>query len=215
MKTLTIAGLGTEHLDSLQPEVIANIGKVSSWLANLPSKSNSEISVVLNTGNSRGVEEAFKAEFVKAIQAGKLPKSALNIYLPYGNFGWPLDTKTATYHMMYLTDLWTEASILAQRHHKGWASMISKGRTLGINAQRYAIRSVFEVLGTDLCSPVDAVICATFGGETLAVDCNELTRNCSLQICLAEHFDIPVFNLSTDNWHKRFKEFLTAKGYSK
>jgi hypothetical protein len=216
MKKLTLAGLGTDNLKTLEPEVITNIGKLSYWLATLEhSRPELNMTVTLNTGNSRGAEEAFQAGFVKAIAEGKLSKTALNIYLPYDNYGWTLDTSTAVYHMMYKTELWNEARKLAQRHHKGWASMLAKGRDLGFNAQQYAIRSVFEILGTDLCSPIDAVLCATYYGETVAADCSELTRNCSLQICLAEHFDIPVFNLSTEDWHKKFKNFLNAEGSTK
>jgi len=67
-------------------------------------------------------------------------------------------------------------------------------------AQRLHGRNAFIILGPELNEPVDMVICWTPKGE--------VTGGTGLALRIAEHFEIPVFNLANANALDQLVEFV-------
>lgn len=67
-------------------------------------------------------------------------------------------------------------------------------------------RNVLQILGQDLATPSHFVLCYTRdGAETFT---SFETGGTGTVIRLANHYNIPVFNLRNKNWADRFKEFM-------
>lgn len=67
-------------------------------------------------------------------------------------------------------------------------------------------RNVLQILGQDLATPSHFVLCYTRdGAETFT---SFETVGTGTVIRLANHYNIPVFNLRNKNWADRFKEFM-------
>ena len=88
----------------------------------------------------------------------------------------------------YAKDATKESTKIAKQFHPCWDK-------LSQYAKKLHSRNVFQILGKNLCNPVDFLVCWTEDG------CNSnLTRSISTggtgtAISMADYYDIPIFNL--------------------
>ena len=95
--------------------------------------------------------------------------------------------------IFYAGDSTTQAEKIAEKIHPNWAACTPLARKLHG-------RNVFQVLGKDLISPSEFLICWTKDAEKVGG-----TRTA---IVLAESYRIPVFNLGDPNRLASLDEFL-------
>jgi hypothetical protein len=117
----------------------------------------------LRSGGAAGADTAFES----GVPEG-MPKE---IYLPWKGFQ---DNPSKRYNVCQ------KALDLAERYHPVWS-------LLGRNAQRLMARNCYQVLGEDLKTPVDFIVCWTPGGS--------LRGGTAQAIRIAKDLHIPVYNL--------------------
>lgn len=118
----------------------------------------------LRSGGAKGADTAFE-------EGCDIAKGLKQIYLPYKNFNGndsPFYTVTK------------EARILAKKYHPAWEH-------LGMRGRDFMGRNAYQVLGLDLNTPVDFIICWTPGGR--------ITGGTGQALRMAEDLKIPVCNL--------------------
>jgi len=139
---------------------------------------------VLRSGGAPGADSAFEAG---ALQAD----GAKEIYLPWDGFGGR--TAASTSYPGYFfpgAPLWGEAAKLAQKYHPAWDRV-------GRGERALHTRNVFQVLGRDLNTPSNFVLCWTDpdrGGTTQALR-------------IARDYEIPIFNLWLAGGQERFEAY--------
>jgi hypothetical protein len=209
---MKFAGIGTSSLEEVRADVPEMATKTAAWLASI-SRRQPEIEMQMTSGNCVGMDAAFQAGFALAVSKGANIAQNHHIYMPFAGFGIPVNHSTGTYLMPNDTQLdWTGAKQLAIQHHAVWSKMLEAGRDMKVKAQPFLIRDVFQVLGHDLQSPVDFVLCATRFAEECKADCTAMTGGTAMAIAIADAYNIPVFNMNALNFGERFKEFLKGKG---
>ena len=134
----------------------------------------------LNSGAANGADKMF--------ECGQLVAGGLcDIYLPWSYFN---------NHESHLVTQWAEARQIASTIHPKWDSLSQAVKKLHA-------RNIHQVLGRDLATPVECVVCWTPGGKSVGG-----TRTA---VELAKSRNIPVFNL----WHsmhiQQLRQFL--RGY--
>lgn len=124
----------------------------------------------LRSGNAVGADQAFHA-------GAKSGDGASAIFLPFVSY----NTNT-TYGRKdrVLGAPSKEAYVIAQQHHPTWWHLSAWAKTMHA-------RNAHIVLGHDLDSPVRFVVCWTPKGR--------VTGGTGQALRMAEHYDIPVFNL--------------------
>ncbi|MBN6740539.1 DUF4326 domain-containing protein [Acidithiobacillus sp. MC6.1] len=137
----------------------------------------------LLSGGAAGADSAFEAG------AGKR-----EIYLPWAGFNGHTDSA----HPLPLSDAYRVAAEL----HAGWGRLKDSVRAL-------MARNSHQILGADLHSPVDFVICWTPDGCESEAQRTRATGGTGQAIALADRWGVPVFNLQhgghdTLNRIKRF-----------
>ena len=149
------------------------------------SRTNAQLGRHLSTGGAPGMDEA-------AIKGHKsITDSNLTIYIPWPNFqGYASEDRyTKNFHGYATKDkgvyvgVTEKAQEIASEYHPRWSTL-----TPGVKA--LMSRNVYQVLGTDLQTPVNCVICWTPGGK--------LVGGTAQAIKIAMDHDIPVFNLAND-----------------
>jgi len=118
---------------------------------------------VLRSGAAPGADAAFE----KGVPEGK-PKE---IYLPWQRFRG---------HTSSLYGISLDAFSLAEKYHPVW-------ERLGKFARRLMARNGYQVLGVDLKTPVDFIVCWTEGGM--------MKGGTAQALRIAKDLNIPVFNL--------------------
>ncbi len=98
--------------------------------------------------------------------------------------------------IIYPRDATFEAMVIASNFHPNWEAVIRK------NAEPYHGRNVMIILGRDLVTPVDFVVCWTRDGK--------LTGGTALGIRVAEAYNIPVYNLGHYAGARRFNIFMES-----
>ena len=141
------------------PETIcAAMFKIGTWCA------LHDTTVV--SGHAAGADFAFESG----------AQSKCVVYLPWKGFNDKLVSK-ATFIIPEFTD---EVMALAEQYHPGW-------KRLSAGVKKLIARDGFQVLGSDLKTPVDAVVCYTDKG---------LTKGGTGQaIRIAKDRGIPVLNM--------------------
>ena len=135
----------------------------------------------LRSGGANGADSAFEKGFKEA--GGKI-----EIYLPWKKFN---------KHTSKLHDPPPEAFELAAKLHPAW-SACSQG------AKRLHARNCQQILGQNLDSPTDLVICWTKAGG--------LTGGTATAIKLAKQYGIRVINLFEINWTSDLEQELLYIG---
>lgn len=138
-----------------------------------------ELGFVLRSGGADGADSAFAR--------GAADKEN---YLPWQGFNG-------------ITSEYFEPSLGAMRLasflHPGWAR-------LGDPVKKLMARNGHQVLGKDLVSPVDLVICWTPDGAEKSSQRSKMTGGTGQAIDLADRMGIPVFNLYHNNAVQRLTE---------
>jgi hypothetical protein len=131
---------------------------------------------VLRSGGAEGADTAF--------EEGVADSPLKEIYLPWKGFQ---GNKSPLWHV-------GEGALeVAKKYHPSYSSLSSAGRLL-------MARNVYQVLGMDLSTPVDLVVCWTPGGK--------LIGGTAQAIRIAKDKSIPIFNLGKDKDIDRVKECL-------
>lgn len=128
---------------------------------------------ILRSGAAQGADAAFEAGCLDG--GGKA-----EIWLPWEGFNDHADTG------LYPSDRHLE---MAKELHPNWERLNRGPRLLHA-------RNVGQVLGEDLSTPVDFVLCWTPDGCESAQEWRTSTGGTGLAIALASQRDIPVFNLA-------------------
>lgn len=123
----------------------------------------------LRSGGADGADKAF--------ELGAVNKE---IYLPWKGFN---HSDSELYHVS------TEATEIAKRIHPAWNSC-SPG------AKKLHSRNIYQVLGYDLKTPSEFVICWTTGGK--------IVGGTATAINLALSLNIPVYNLAIQKDYDKF-----------
>lgn len=136
----------------------------------------SERGYTLRSGGAAGADSAFEAG------AGKK-----EIYLPWNNYnGRKVDG------VSFFSKLSDKHFTLAESIHPAWDKCT-------IGAKKLHARNTQQILGKDLDSPCDFVVCWTKGGE--------LVGGTSTAIRLAESNNIPVFNIGSADGLEELRAF--------
>ena len=120
----------------------------------------------LRSGGAEGADTFF--------ELGVSAPSAKDIFVPWSGFNGRTDS---------VVSVSPEAYDLAQQFHPAW-SRLSRG------AKTLIARDCYQVLGIDLHTPAEFILCWTPGAQ--------VTGGTGQALRMAEHFDIPVFNLGKD-----------------
>lgn len=89
-----------------------------------------------------------------------------------------------------------DALRLAAMHHPAWGHCSEYARLLHA-------RNGFQILGPDLLTPVDFVLCWTPDGAESYLSTTRETGGTGQAIRIASRKGIPVFNMSTPTWYQR------------
>lgn len=139
------------------------------------AKAMAQANVVLRTGGSSGADQAFYDGLTKI--KGESPTELLELYPPYEGFnGFRYNGKTI------FGPPTTEARLMAKEYHPNWGMLGDLGRD-------FHARNCYQVLGFDLKTPADFIICWTPNGKPVG--------GTAQAIRIAEKYNIPVFNLSS------------------
>ena len=120
----------------------------------------------LRSGGANGADKAFERGCIN--KNGKM-----EIYLPYTGFN-------KNESLLFGTT--KDARMLASLFHPNWPGLGSTGRD-------FIGRNVYQILGQDLKTPTDFVVCWTPGGKS--------TGGTGQALRMAEHYRIPVFNFGS------------------
>lgn len=112
-----------------------------------------------------------------------------HIYLPWRGFNGS-DSSLYTFDPAVLA----RAKAIAAKHHPKWWQLSDA-------VKRLHTRNVFQVLGDDLDSPSEFVICWTRNGEIVGGTAQ------AIRIALTYH--VPIINLGSALGHQKLKELLT------
>ena len=133
---------------------------------------------ILRSGGAAGADSAF--------EAGVSDPHNAKIYLPWSGFN---NNPSALTHASF------DAFVMAENYHPAWNRLSQAGR-------KFHARNCHQMLGTDLDSPVDFVICWTPGGAT--------TGGTGQALRIAIDKDIPIFNMAIADWELRLVQELAA-----
>ena len=102
--------------------------------------------------------------------------------------------------MQYDPDILQEAATIAQSFHPAW-------NKLSPYAQKLIARNTFQILGADLKSPSDFVLCWTLDGSTGLT--TRKTGGTGQALRIASHYRISIFNLALKEYKEQMEEWLT------
>jgi hypothetical protein len=107
-------------------------------------------------------------------------------------------------HWSYDEESWHEAQKIAALTHPAWNHCNSFVRKLHT-------RNVFQVLGLNLRTPSECVICWTPDGAITEQDCSIKTGGTGTAIRIASKYGIPVYNLQRRGDRERLIEKLVEE----
>lgn len=125
----------------------------------------------LRSGGAEGADSYFEAGANKK-----------EIYLPWRGF----NDNSSQFHNVGYTAL-----EIAQRHHSGWDRLSEPVKKL-------MGRNAYQVLGIDLKTPVDFLVCWTDDGCETDSERTKYTGGTGLAISIASRLNIPVYNIANE-----------------
>lgn len=146
------------------PDVLAQMQLIGEDLA--------KYGWILRSGHAHGADQAFEYGAFRS-------RGEREIYLPWEGFN-----GGTTYISSYIIpdpDTWKIAEQLAAEYHPNWPAC-------NFYARKLHTRNVFQVLGKDLQTPSDFVVCWTKGGQRKGGTGQALR--------IAEAQGIPIFDLA-------------------
>lgn len=144
----------------------------------------------LRSGGAEGADAAFEY----GANLGYFPKQ---VFRPIGERSAPTD-----WISHYASSDWAAAAEIAGQTHPAWHRCNQYARDLHT-------RNVFQVLGHDLNTPSEFLICWTPDGATTARECTMRTGGTGMAIRIADQCDVHVYNMGKrsslgDLLHDRF-----------
>lgn len=147
------------------------------------------IGIKLRSGGASGSDEGFE----KGVDISPNP-NLKDIYVPWDGFN-NSDSRLIVGNN-------DKAKEIAKEYHTHWEN-------LNYASKKLATRNVFQVLGDDLNTPSEFLLCYTRNGS--------VTGGTALAINIAKAYNVPVFNAGAyDNladFRRAFHNFLIEKGY--
>lgn len=122
----------------------------------------------LRSGGAEGADTAFET-------GCDIANGDKEIYLP-----WRLFNNNESLLIPDVLDKWNEAKIISMRFHPYWDKLSKEG-------EAFHTRNVFQVLGDDLKTPVEFVVCYTV--------CGGISGGTGQALRIAKHYNIPIINL--------------------
>lgn len=132
-----------------------------------------EMEFILRSGGAIGADSAFEAG---ADAAGNLQQNALKeIFLPFKHFNGNTSPLFGTTK---------EARLIAKEYHPRWDILSPLGRD-------FHARNVYQILGKDLNTPADFILCWTPNGA--------ITGGTGQALRIAKAYGVPILNFATDD----------------
>jgi hypothetical protein len=134
----------------------------------------------LRSGGANGADTAFESGCINK-------QGPMEIYLPYPWFN---------RNESLLFNISVESRKLASKFHPNWPNLGDTGRF-------FMARNAYQVLGLDLKTPTDFIVCWTPGGK--------VTGGTGQALRMAAHYRIPVFNfgsMSVDEMDKAITSII-------
>jgi hypothetical protein len=156
----------------------------------------------LRSGNATGCDFYCQSGAHHAIQGGVALPTQLEIYLPEEGFNMKrVGLLNGTY---LVTD-----GVEKQKEAEEYVKMVHPHpeRLYGFSKKAHT-RNIFQILGQDLETPVDFVICYTRDGAQTSADTSIKTGGTATAINLASEFSIPVFNSRRPEMMEEFRDFI-------
>lgn len=144
-----------------------------------------KLNACLRSGGAPGADTAFEQGCVAV-------KGQMEIFLPWRGFNG---------NRSHLYDIHPKAFVVAEKFHPGW-------RHLKEPVRRLMARNVQQVLGKNLDSPVDFVLCWTPDGCEDHSSRTRKTGGTGQAISIASSCDIPVINLFNADALDRIEQIL-------
>lgn len=145
--------------------------------------------LILRSGHARGADVAFEMGITDT-------KNRMEIYLPWAGFNHAPKDKGYINFKDIDERIVDEAIRMAEKAHPAWHRCAPAAR-------RMHTRNVFQVLGRDLETPSNFVVCWTEKGLGLGGTGQALR--------IAKQESIPVFDLALESNKERFMEYLCLK----
>lgn len=143
----------------------------------------------VSSGGAEGADTAFEVGADRGM-------GSKEIFLPWRGFN-----KNSS----SLFGVTPEAMAIASTVHPAW-------HRLSEAAQKLHSRNVYQVLGLDLSSPSEFILCWTKDGMELEKERTSKSGGTATAIVLACRHNVPVFNLARPGSLTRFNAFLAARG---
>jgi hypothetical protein len=147
---------------------------------------------ILRSGFADGADMAFcrGADYAAVNGMG----GQMEIYIPWVGFnGAPRD-----HEAFIVPDLNRELVALAREYHPAW-------HRCAPGAKRLHARNGCQILGSDLKTPADMVICWTAGGQG--------GGGTGQALRLARAYNVPIFDLAIEGIGQKLCEFVNQKEY--
>jgi len=141
----------------------------------------------LNSGGAKGADEYFE----KGVQSNK------NIFIPWLGFNGIFEGIVHNPN----SNIGIKATKLAIETHP-------RPHKLTKESLKLMARNCYQILGEDLKTPVDFVICWTPCGMEYEHQRTIYSGGTSQAISIASNLGIPVINLKNENWKLRFREAI-------
>ena len=133
--------------------------------------------IILRSGGADGADTAFAN--------GVVYPTNKRIYLPWVGFNNAAG--------VYMGSMMEDAAQIAKQYHPRWSSL-SRG------AKALITRNTFQILGDDLKTPADFIICWTKDGKA--------SGGTGQGLRIAKDYEIPIFNLQKENHFLQLTNFV-------
>lgn len=137
----------------------------------------------LRSGGAEGADQAF--------ESGTLHR---HVYLPWKGFAGNTSDRFPAK---------PEAFEIASKYHPAW-SYLKQG------AKALHARNVHQVLGDDLKTPSEFVLCWTPDGAESASQTSKKTGGTGGAIRIADAMDIPIVNMKNEGWLEKLLEIING-----
>jgi hypothetical protein len=137
---------------------------------------------VLRSGGAPGADLMFESSF----------EGEKEIYLPWKGFN---QNVSNLFLDRFEQKIVLEARELAKKHHPNWTGLSGSAKDL-------MTRNSFQVLGQDLSTPVDFIVCWTQGGL--------IKGGTGQAMRIAKNLGIPIFNLYDKDCLHKLRIFLSS-----
>lgn len=144
------------------------------------SKRLDKSNFLLRSGGAAGADQAFEKY-----------SNNKEIYLPWNGFNGKWHDDLQYFSLLENVKLYSKAMLIVEQFHPYPEKLSSGGR-------RLMARNVFQVLGKDLKSPSNVIICWTKNAQQIG--------GTSQALRLAKQHDIPILNLGNSHIEKFFSD---------